>query len=221
MSSSGSDRLSPPSHTGLGDPLSDEVLAEWERDLAAMDPDRLMNFGDPSLIFDLPLQLSPSLPAGEILRDPPAASPIPLDLANTPATTALLGLSPSDVESIIYHGVSQSLVPLSGLQSTSTRSPLALLSVTSQPPSQIQGRILVLEFMFLFFKEQVAKILMLEAARAGLTMFLSSGMFPNSAETILGAAWNSISHSHVMPGFIFEELSSPVCSHFCLMFIVF
>lgn len=175
--------------------------------------------------------------ADEMISDIQAASTnaaptdvAPTDDASTTGIQNFFGLTASDIASI-FHRFPQSPLVLSG---DPPPPPLHHHSVTllyhdSSDPTPDQGGVLLLELFYHFHKQEVATVIMLQAARAGLALFLRSGLFPGSPETILTSSWTDIClgafsvRSDFIPTDIARELTPPVCFSFQVpaIFIIF
>ena len=117
----------------------------------------------------------------------------PTDVASTTGIQNFFGLTASDIASI-FHRLPQSPLVLSG---DPPLPPLHHHSVTllyhnSSDPTPDQGGVLLLELFYHFYKQEVATVIMLQVAWASLVLFLHSGLFPGSPETILTSFWMHI-----------------------------
>jgi len=183
----------------FSDYIPADILAAWDSEEAhpavtdGVDTADLPDlFSAPELISELSLTTPP----------PPNAAPF-----------EFLGITASDIPNLI----SQTPLALSGDPHTAADN-LPHLSTISAPPAPGEFHI-ILELFYHFSKQEVATVLMLQAARTGLSLFLRTGIFPGSPEVILSSSWSFVSRSFgvradFMPVNIAQELIPPVC-FFC------
>lgn len=146
-----------------------------------------------------------------------------LALTTPPSNAApfeFLGLTAADIPNLI----SQTPLALSGDPHPAADN-LPFLSIIPAPPPPHEFHV-VLELFYHFCKQEVATVLMLQAAHTGLSLFLRTGIFPGSPEVILSSSWLVISlgfgvRADFMPANIAHELLPPVCFFFVVIFIIF